>query len=68
MATTDAARLALYQQAEEDILTGGQSVAINGRSMTRANLPEIRKMIEVLSARVARASSGPLVLGRPDSP
>lgn len=68
VATTDVARLALYQQAEEEILTSGQSIAINGRNMSRGNLAEIRKMIDVLSARVARASRGPLVLGRPQSP
>ena len=65
MAATDAERLALYQQAEEEILTRGQSIAVNGRQMTRANLADVRKMIETLQARVNAASKGPIVLGRP---
>lgn len=52
--------LALYIQAEQDALTG-KSVSINGRSLTRQNLNEIREGVEYWQAKVdaeTAASSG----------
>jgi len=48
------ARLAKYEAAESAILDGAQQYSINGRSLTRANLDEIAKMIEYLQARIDR--------------
>ena len=61
----DQARLALYRQAEEDILLGGQSSSVPGRSLTLSDLTKVQKMIEVLQARVNTATRGPILLGRP---
>lgn len=36
------------------IVTGGQSVAADGRSLTRADLPSLREMEREYSARVSR--------------
>lgn len=41
-------RLDMYYAAEEAILSGAQEYAIGTRSLTRANLSEIRKMIDIL--------------------
>lgn len=41
-------RLEMYYQAEEEILGGAQSYSLGGRSMTRANLADIRSMIDRL--------------------
>lgn len=38
-------RLALYITAEQYLLTGGQAYSIGNRSLTRADLTEITKMI-----------------------
>lgn len=38
-------RLRQYLQAEQTVLQGGQSYTINNRTLTRANLSEIRKVI-----------------------
>jgi hypothetical protein len=48
------ARLALYLKAEEDILERGQSYAIKGRALTRANLKEISETIQSLQALCER--------------
>lgn len=45
-------RLQLYREAEKQILSGAQSYSIAGRSLTRANLGEIQKMISQLEADV----------------
>lgn len=63
LALTAAAELALYETALQDILTNGQSVSVNGRSMTRANLAEVRKRISELQAQVRGAARGPIRLG-----
>ena len=42
----------MYYKAEEAILGGAQSYSIGSRSITRANLAEIRKMIEQLEDEV----------------
>lgn len=51
--------MALYEAAEQEILEGGQSAEIDGQQVTRANLKEIRDMIQQLTAEVAAATSGP---------
>lgn len=45
-------RLQLYREAEKQILSGAQSYSIAGRSLTRANLGEVQKMISQLEADV----------------
>ena len=42
-------RLAMYREAEKRVMTG-QSYTIGNRSLTRANLAEIRKAIDDLLA------------------
>lgn len=46
------------QTAISDILTKGQSFAINNRRLDRANLEDLQKREEVLLARVGRESRG----------
>lgn len=41
-------RLGLYYKAEQAILEGAQSYTIGSRTLTRAELAEIRKMITTL--------------------
>lgn len=41
-------RIEMYYQAEEAILGGAQSYSLGTRSLTRANLADIRNMIEQL--------------------
>ena len=55
---TAAARLLLYEAAEQEILEGGQSAEIDGQKVTRADLKMIRKTIAELTAAVAAKSSG----------
>ena len=50
-------KLAKYEAAETAILDGAQSYSINGRSLSRANLAEIREAIEYLEARIERLSN-----------
>lgn len=45
-------RLQLYREAEKKILSGAQSYSIAGRSLTRANLGEVQKMISQLEADI----------------
>ena len=45
-------RLQLYREAEKQILSGAQSYSIAGRSLTRANLGEVQKMISQLEADI----------------
>ena len=40
------ARLEMYYQAEEAILNGAQSYSLGSRNLTRANLSEVRQMID----------------------
>lgn len=47
--------LDLWMKAEEEIAVAGQSYTIGGRQLTKANLSEINKQIEVWSSRLARA-------------
>lgn len=45
-------RLEMYYQAEEAILNGAQSYSLGSRNLTRANLAEVKEMIEYLEKRV----------------
>ncbi len=45
-------RLQLYEEAEERILAG-QSYTIGSRSLTRANLADVQKMISSLASQIA---------------
>jgi hypothetical protein len=49
--------LSLYLAAEEAVLTG-QSYSIGNRSLTRANLGEIRKARQEWETTVARLTNG----------
>jgi hypothetical protein len=60
----DAARLALYIQAEEDILLYGQSTAVPGRNFQSADLSAVQSMIERLRIRVNAATYGPVRLAK----
>ncbi len=51
------ARLTDYLNAEERALAG-QSYTINGRSLSRANLNEIRAGIDAWDTRIKRLSRG----------
>lgn len=51
------ARLTVYMTAEEKAL-GGQAYQIAGRSMTRANLTEIRDGIDYWNSMVLRLTRG----------
>jgi hypothetical protein len=58
---TPAEMVAIYLQAEADILAHGQSSAFQGRALTTADLPEVRKgrqEWEERAAAQARAQSG----------
>lgn len=46
-------RLEMYYAAEEAVLGAAQSYSIGGRSLTRANLADIRNMIDQLEAEIA---------------
>lgn len=56
MALTNSALLTLYKEALEAIATG-QSYTIGGRSLSRANIREVRETIEWLERRIRRATS-----------
>lgn len=51
------AKLTEYLDAETKIMAG-QSISMNGRSLSRANLGEIQKGIEVWNARAKNLSRG----------
>lgn len=46
-------RLEMYYAAEEAVLGAAQSYSIGGRSLTRANLADIRAMIDQLENEIA---------------
>ena len=46
-------RLEMYEQAEEAILNGAQSYSLGSRNLTRANLAEVKDMIDYLEKQVA---------------
>jgi len=51
-------RLLLYVTAETQILKGAQSYSIGNRTLTRADLSEIAKMIQKLEAEILQLSRG----------
>ncbi len=53
------ARLKQYLEAENAILIGGQSYTIGNRTLTRANLAEIRDAISDLISAGATIDNGP---------
>lgn len=57
IATTEA-RLASYIAAEQAIMSGAQSYSIGNRSLTRANLEHITRMISQLYAQLNRLRRG----------
>jgi hypothetical protein len=63
---SDEELLAAYREAELTLLAGGQSASAPGRSVTMANLSEIRKAIRVLEARINVRTRGPILMGRPN--
>ena len=56
-------RLAMYLEAEKVVMTG-QSYTIGNRSLTRANLAEIRKAIDDLLAAGATIEGETMTGGR----
>lgn len=52
------ARLALYVQAETQILNGAQSYSIGNRTLTRGDLADIAKWIERLEAELLNLNRG----------
>lgn len=53
------AKLTLWMDAEDKIASG-QSYTIGGRSLTRANLKEVRENIDYWDGKVQRLSRGGL--------
>lgn len=51
--TTLQTRLEQYVACETAILGGAQSYGLGGRNLTRANLPEVTKMIAYLEKEIA---------------
>ena len=51
--TTAQSQLDAWIAASNAVATAGQSYTINGRTMTRANLGEIRQMIDFWSGKVS---------------
>lgn len=58
MATTLAEQLTSVQDAISAIESGGQSISINGRTYTKANLDILYDREERLLARIQREASG----------
>lgn len=58
MNPTPTEMLALYMQAESDILTNGLSTAFEGQVLTMANLDAVRKGRKEWEARVAAEQRG----------
>lgn len=56
-------RLADYMAAEEKVLSG-QAYSIAGRSLTRANIKEIREGIDYWNAKVATLNAAAFGRGR----
>ena len=52
------ARLASYIKAEQAVTVGGQSYSIGNRSLTRADLPFITKMIVQLNTELRTLQRG----------
>jgi hypothetical protein len=54
-------RLEAYRAAELAILSGAQSYSINNRTLTRANLETINKMIRQLEGDLTRLCGGNMI-------
>lgn len=61
---TAAEQLVEVQAAISAVLTRGQSVELNGRRMTRANLEELRDMERKLKFDISREDAGGIKLRR----
>lgn len=57
LVTVKRKRLLAYMEAERAILLGAQSYTLDNRTLTRANLSEIRKQINDLIAEIALEES-----------
>lgn len=55
---TDAEHLKLVDLAITTVLASGTAVGINGRSVTRSDLPELYEAKAIIEARINAASSG----------
>jgi hypothetical protein len=53
---TDTELLALTRKAIADILVAGQAYGVNGRNLTRADLPTLMDTQRVLESRISAAS------------
>ena len=51
-------RLAMYLEAERKILLSGQSYQIGDRTLTRADLKEVRAIIDDLTAQIDAMEQG----------
>ena len=51
-------RRAAYMQAEIDILTGGQSYAVPGLSLTRAQLPQVQAELQKIDRQINEIDYG----------
>lgn len=58
MAMSKTEELELVEEAMRDILTGGQSTAYQGRSLTMANYDSLVKRKTQLEAEIANATAG----------
>lgn len=56
---TDQELLDIYRAALAQIGSTGQAYGHDGRTLTRADLDEVRKTIEWLEGRIAGAENGP---------
>jgi hypothetical protein len=54
---TDAELLLLTRKAIADILVAGQAYGINGRNLTRADLPELWATVNTLESRITSSGS-----------
>jgi hypothetical protein len=54
---TDAELLKAVRYAIAQVLVGGQSITLMGRTFTRADLTELQKIAEVLQEKVDQAAS-----------
>jgi hypothetical protein len=57
-------QLTEVRSAISAVLTGGQALGVNGRTLSRASLAELREMERDLEHRIARINRGGIRLGR----
>ena len=65
---TDQQLLDMVRNAKANILLGGQSYTINGRTFTRANLAELNKIEKELRAMIDDTAIGSVGLARFNRP